>query len=397
MKGHQFNRRSFIRRSAAFAAGIPLLLNQRSLELLAAPLAAGSTEPARGKGPSDAKVAIARCRGYGPEVRKALDECFDQLGGLGRLVKDKTVTVKVNLTGTDFTAFQGRSVGETYMTHCNTALALGAALFAAGARRVRFVESTNSRAELKATLALAGWDVKAFDGLGQVEFENTRNLGYAKRYAHLPVPSGGYVFSSFDLNHAYADTDVLVSLAKLKNHLTAGVTLSMKNMFGLTPNALYGTDAPNEEGTGGRTTMHFPQVYPQIKLPGLKEGKLSTDATWRIPRIVVDLCAACPVHLAILDGITTISGAEGPWGRNTATLMVVSPGVLIAGLNPVSTDAVGTAVMGCDQPDAPRGVKPFTRCDNHLLLAQQVGLGNAGLDQIELLGLALKEARYPFG
>ena len=121
------------------------------------------------------------------------------------------------------------------MTHFSTALALCAALFGAGAKRVRIVESTQSRSPLEGTLALAGWDVKALQGLGDLEFENTRNLGAGSRYARLRVPGGGHLFSAFEFNHAYEETDVMVSLAKLKNHITAGVTLSMKNLFGITP------------------------------------------------------------------------------------------------------------------------------------------------------------------
>ena len=51
----------------------------------------------------------------------------------------------------------------------------------------------------------------------------------------LPVPHGGHVFKAFDLNHSYQDCDVFVSLAKMKQHATAGITLSMKNCFGITP------------------------------------------------------------------------------------------------------------------------------------------------------------------
>jgi len=43
--------------------------------------------------------------------------------------------------------------------------------------------------------------------------------------------TGGYM-SRPGLNKAYEDTDVMVSLAKSKNHITAGVTLSMKNQSG---------------------------------------------------------------------------------------------------------------------------------------------------------------------
>jgi hypothetical protein len=98
-----------------------------------------------------------------PEARAALAKSFDLLGGIGSLVKNKTVTVKLNLTGTNFAAYLDRPVGETYMTHYATALALGSLLFDAGAKRVRFVESTQSKAPLESTLALADWDVKALE------------------------------------------------------------------------------------------------------------------------------------------------------------------------------------------------------------------------------------------
>ena len=92
-----------------------------------------------------------------------------------------------------------------------------------------------------------------------------------------------------------------------------------------------------------------------------------------------------------------MSGGEGPWCSRAATIKFTTPGVLIAGLNPVSTDAVGTAVMGYDNPRAVRGVKPFGFCDNHLLLAEQSGLGIADLAQIDVRGLAIERARYPYG
>ena len=169
-------------------------------------------------------------------MRTALDQCFDLIGGIGSLVKNKTVAVKINLTGTDFTPFLNRPVGETFMTHYSTVAALTSALFKAGATRVRLLESTQSRSKLENTIDLADWDVNALRAMGNVEFENTRNLGNGHSYAHLKVPTGGYLFSALDVNHSYHDTDVMVSLCKLKNHITTGVTLSMKNLFGMSPN-----------------------------------------------------------------------------------------------------------------------------------------------------------------
>src|SRR6266404_141550 len=397
MRMKRIDRRTFLQRGAVLAGAAPLALRFAPASLLAEEARSPIAGNLLGSSRSDAKVAIVPCRVYGPDTRQALAKCFDLLGGIGALVKSKTVTVKLNLTGTNFSQFLGRPVGETFMTHQSTALSLGSLLLAAGARRLRFVESTQSRSDLASTLDLADWDLKAFEALGQVEFENTRNLGKGKSYAHLSVPGGGRMFSAFDLNHSYADTDVMISLAKLKNHLTAGVTLSMKNMFGLTPNSLYGGEAGNEDATEGRLPLHNPKGFEKIQLPGLRAGITSTDPTWRVPRIIVDICAARPIDLAIIDGITSMSGGEGPWCGEAGLLKATSPGLLIAGLNPVSTDAVGTAIMGYADPRALRGTKPFVSCDNHLLLAEQAGLGTADLAQIDVRGSEFAKVRYPYG
>jgi uncharacterized protein (DUF362 family) len=134
----------------------------------------------------------------------------------------------------------------------------------------------------------------------------------------------------------------------------------------------------------------------KIKLPGLKEGITSNEATWRVPRIIVDEIAARPIDISVIDGITSMSGGEGPWCADAGPLKFTNPGVLIVGLNPVATDAVGTAVMGYDDPRAVRGTKPFHFCDNHLLMAEQAGLGTADLSKIDVRGLAIEKARYKY-
>jgi len=391
MSGIYRSRRAFLAKGLVLSTGAPLacrlpgVLNTASAQdrAVGAPVAARRFP-----------VAIVPCKGYGAEVRPALARSLDLLGGIGSLVKNKTVTVKLNLTGTDFSQFLGRPVGETFMTHYDTALALAVLLFEAGAKRIRFAESTTSRATLAETLSLADWDLKRLQGLGTVEFENTRNLGSGKSYAHLKVPSNGLMFSSFEFNRAYADTDVLVSIAKLKTHLTAGVTLSMKNLFGITPNALYGSAAGSEEATEGRGELHSPEK--KLKLPGQKEGISSIEPGWRVPRIISDICGARPIHLAIVDAITSCSGGEGPWCRDAGPMKFTQPGVIIAGLNPVSTDAVATAIMGFSNPRAKRGTKPFETCDNHILFAEEAGLGVADLSQIDVRGLSIEKAKYPY-
>jgi uncharacterized protein (DUF362 family) len=386
---HEFSRRAFLRRGLYLTAGAPLALSADRVFAAAAEAAAPTTGFMTGG--SNARVAIVPCTTYDSAVDAAMRKSFDLLGGVGSLVKDKTVTVKINLTGTNFQPYLGRPVGETYMTHYEPARALAAAVLAAGARRVRFVESTNSRSPLQDSLTYAEWDVKALEALGRVEFENTRNLGSGKEYAHLKVPKG-YTFDSFDLNHCYGDTDVMVSLCKLKHHVGAGITLSLKNQFGNTPNSLYGTRTPNEESTGGRGPLH--QAWSS--LPGVKQKFTLPEGGSTLPRVVIDLCAARPIHLAVIDGITALCGGENPGSGRRNLLALTKPGVLIVGLNPVSTDAVGTAVMGAADPRAQRGTIPFRVCENQLVLAEQAGLGTADLAKIEVVGTSIDKARCPY-
>ena len=337
-------------------------------------------------------VALTRCRGYGAEAFSALRESFDRLGGIGSLVNGKVVTVKVNLTGWPYQVLFGRPPGETYVTHGDTALALAQLLSEAGARRIRFVESVQIFDPLEYALDAAGWDVASLQALG-AEFENTRNLGLGTRYATLPVPDGGRLFSSLELNHSYEETDVYVSLCKMKEHATAaGVTLSMKNSFGMTPNSLYGSEGVGEDRVGYRGPIHDAAEGGMRLLPGEIPGHQNEIVGVRVPWTIVDENAARPIHLAIVDGITTMSGGEGWWNPGIAP---IAPGVIAAGFDAVATDAVSMAVMGFD-PRAADFTTPFETRLNHVALAEQAGLGTADLSAIDVRGLTIDEARTPF-
>jgi uncharacterized protein (DUF362 family) len=211
------------------------------------------------------------------------------------------------------------------------------------------------------------------------------------------VPGGGLIFPSYRLNRVYEETDVFVSLAKLKDHDTCGVTLAMKNIFGITPASIYGDDAgesdPNERPTKGRVNVcHFGKRAPARIAAPEKDPASSREPGYRMPRITVELNAARPIHLCIIDGIETLAGGEGPWIRRN--LRQVKPGVMIAGANPVTTDTVATAVMGYNPRDL--GKSAFARCDNTLLLAEQLGLGTADLTKIDVRGEKLEAVLFPF-
>ena len=181
------------------------------------------------------------------------------------------------------------------------------------------------------------------------------------------------MYERFSLNHLLQEVDTFVSVAKLKCHQIAGVTLSMKNLFGLAPLRVYRRNWED----GYRTAFHGD----------------APETGARVPRIVVDLNRARPIHLSLLDGIKTVEGGEGPW---IATMAPVAAGVLIAGKNPVATDAVATAVMGFD-PRGSRPNAPFLNGDNHIAIAADLGLGTNRLDEIAVVGSSIDEVQRAFG
>jgi uncharacterized protein (DUF362 family) len=380
----QYSRRKWLAQTASLVGGAYL----------------GSALPMRAATAPSMPVAVTRCKTYDPsELVPAMQKMFDDLGGLGRLVKGKTVAIKINLTGAPTYRIGYLPLGDTHYTNPQVIAATCHLMGKAGARRIRLLESPWSTADpVEEYILRANWEPRHILGSAQnVEFENTNYLGSGKKYSRLSVPNGGYVFPGFDLNHSYEDCDVFVSLAKLKEHATAGITLSMKNCFGMTPATIYGTGAGDDEPSvipkGGRMIVHSGYREPSKSAPQENDPKSPRQDTYRVPRTVVDLISARPIHLAIVEGVKTMTGGEGPWIREELT--GVAPGVIVAGLNPVNTDAVCMSVMGFD-PMADRGTPPFEVCDSTLKLAEAAGVGTRDLKRIEVIGTPIADVRFDF-
>jgi uncharacterized protein (DUF362 family) len=375
---------SWTRRQWLFAAGAGLTMRHAA----AAPAA---------------RVAVARCATYDSAVLSSLRTMFDGLGGIGKLVAGKTVGIKINMTG-PMRARNGQN--PAWLTHWTHPAVIAAAvqlIGAAGARRIRILEgSCEDDNPLEENILQGGWDPRSLLGAASnVEMENTDSLGSAREYKTLKVPGGGLIYPAFDCNHSYAECDVMVSIAKLKEHQATGVTLSMNNMIGITPATIYGDAAgfenPAERPYGGRGMFHTGRRQPSPPSPAEKESASPRDAGYRIPRITVDILQARPVDLAIIDGIqtqTAIESAIPPQGF-ARKVNLVKPGLLVAGLNPVCTDAVASALMGFD-PAADRGKAPFENCDSSLRIAEEAGIGTRDLAKIEVFGPALKTLRFAF-
>jgi len=191
-------------------------------------------------------------------------------------------------------------------------------------------------------------------------YPNVRLVDFGRPpFVTVAVPGEPLQFSHYRLNRELAEADSVVSVAKMKAHVSLGCTLSIKNLFGLTPCRIYG--------------------YPRHYLH---------DRLIRLPRVLVDLAQLFNPTLCVVDGIMTAN--HGEW-RGTP----VETGVILAGTNPVAVDSTGMQVMGFnplgDYPDHPHWYRR-----NSILLAHQAGLGSADPREITVVGVQPDEVRRPF-
>ena len=292
---------------------------------------------------------------------------LDNLGGMGDIVSSgDRVAIKVNLVGgTHFEPPPGLPAVESYMTHPEVVRALGQLLRDAGARDLFIVEAIY---EAEA-FSLFGYETVAADlGATLVDLNSPGQWG---EFGSAPVGEGALIYDEFVVSHLLNEIDAFISVTKMKCHYDAGVTLSMKNLIGVLPISHYRLT----EDHWWRSALHGgPDETPS-----------------RLPRVIVDLNRARPVHLAVIDGIKAAEGEAVPRG----TFNPVAPGVLIAGKNPVATDAVATAAMGFDPTVEPPSA-PFLHGDNHLNLACGLGLGTNRLEEIEVVGDSIDDVRTSF-
>ena len=144
------------------------------------------------------------------------------------------------------------------------------------------------------------------------------------------VPGGGNMFDRYLLTSCIGEADEFVSVAKMKNHLFMGVTLCMKNLFGLPP--------PSHPA--GRIRHYFHHAI-------------------RLSYVLPDLAMITDPCLNIIDGLVGQQGSE--WNGRP-----VEPNALIAGDQTTATDACAVHLMGHD-PAADWPTPPFRRDRNHLL------------------------------
>ncbi len=164
------------------------------------------------------------------------------------------------------------------------------------------------------------------------------------------VPGGGLMFARYPLSRRVVEADARVSVQKMKNHNFMGVTLCLKNLFGLMP-----------IGRHGRPRPYYHHIV-------------------RMPYMLTDIGRILDPALNILDAL--VCQAQEEWGDGVGTARIVNG--LIAGDHVVATDACGAHLMG-HNPAADWPTLPFRRDRNALLVAAESGFGTVNLADIDLI------------
>jgi len=239
-------------------------------------------------------VSIVKAAGYTMDV---YDTMYRMIAGHNLNVRGKRIVLKPNLVEYD--------ADTAINTHPVVVHAAFEAFLKLGAAEVRIAEGPGHR---RGTLDLAD-AAGYFSTVAKFEdsFTDLNTDAVAKRAIENPLSK----LDSLYLPHTVLDCDLLVSVAKMKTHHWAGATLSMKNLFGLVPGAVYGWP---------KNVLHW---------SGL-------------PETIVDLHYLFPRQFAIVDGIVGMEG-NGPIQGTPK-----NAGVLVAGRDPVAVDATCCRVMGID-------------------------------------------------
>lgn len=232
--------------------------------------------------------------------------------------------------------------------------------------RQQLVSDPVGRATLRLLLERTDAEIFAIDvGVegpppGKTRLDCTNLLGVLREYnvpyidghndpvVWVPVPGGGQMFDQYPVPQSAVEADAVVSVQKLKNHLYMGVTLCLKNLFGLIP----------LHQNGGRPRHYYHHLI-------------------RMPYVLADIGRIFNPTLNIVDGLVCQAGEE--WGRGDHPRIC---NMLMAGDQVIATDACGTMLMGHD-PHSDWLTPPFHRDRNALLVAAQGGFGTINLDEID--------------
>jgi uncharacterized protein (DUF362 family) len=185
---------------------------------------------------------------------------------------------------------------------------------------------------------------KAFEATGMADMCRRNgvewlNLRHVKDKVTLEVPDGE-ALKTVTVPRLVTESAV-ISAAKLKTHVDTDVTLGMKNMFGLLPDKFKG----------------------KYHLKG-------------ISKVVVD------INTVLKPAITVIDGFVGMEGKGPIDGTPIQMNLIIAGTDPVATDATAARVMGFNPHEI-----------THIRKAHEKGIGKS---DAQIIGEKLETVQKQF-
>lgn len=284
--------------------------------------------------PCKTKVSLIALDGYDDDARvaQALSDALEPFGGMGAIVHPgDRVLLKANLLAP-------ARPEEAVTSHPSIVRAVIRAVKTAGASRVLVGDSPGvgtTRETMRASGILQvveeeGAELASFDHVAV--FENLENT-LGKR---------------LELTDHLLQTDVLITLPKLKTHVQMGYTGALKNQYGLV--------------VGTRKAQYHFRFQDRDRLADL----------------MIDINRTAKVKLAVLDAVVAMEG-PGPHGGHPRKI-----GALVVGTDLSAVDVVGCQLIGLEPQNYPL-----------LQAAARSGYGTTTPADIEVTGEALERLQVP--
>lgn len=276
------------------------------------------------------RVMIRRVARYEEDLLALI---YESLREFRLPVKGKTVLLKPNLVGLDPQGVMN--------THPAVIAATRESFLKLGASRVLIGDGPAMDRDTQAILESVR--LKEFTGKLGRDFCDL-NIDDVER---VELETRATCLKELFLPKTVLGVDFLVSMPKLKTHHWAGVTLSLKNMFGIVPGSCYGWP---------KNMLHWAGI----------------------DRSILDINAAAKPDFAIVDGVMGMEGNGPIQGTPKAS------GVLLFGGDPVAVDATACRVMGL----LPEKVEYLSRAGTML--------GHLEAPKIEQLGEGIDSVKTSF-
>jgi len=276
-------------------------------------------------------LAIAKTAAGAPVVRVTGDSPYaiakkavDALGGMGKFVsKQDVVMVKPNIGW-------NRSVEQAANTNPDVLKAVIEMVLNAGAKKVIVMDNTCHKPE----------DTYMRSGLEKVAKETGAEVRYADENRLVLVDFKGQRLDKWPVFRDFLEVDKFINVPILKHHGSAGLTIGMKNLYGI---------------LGGN------------------RGKLHRS----MGSSIADLAAGFKTHLTIIDAYRVLM-RNGPVGGRLSDVELRK--TVIASTNIMEADIAAVNTFGAD-------VDPMSF--DFVRAASERGLGSTDITKINLKNLTV--------